>query len=49
MAPLFLTLALDGGDRLASRPGQFTPAGKPAGTHWVGGWLDPRASVDAVE
>jgi hypothetical protein len=39
----FLTSALDKGMLSASRPGRFTP-----GTHCVGGWLDPRAGLDAV-
>jgi hypothetical protein len=26
------------------RPGRFTP-----GTHWIGGWVDPRAGMDNVE
>jgi hypothetical protein len=31
------TSALVGGERLASRPGRFTP-----GTHWIGSWVGPR-------
>jgi len=37
----FLTLALDGGGWLASRPGHFTP-----GTHWIGGWVEPRTGPE---
>jgi hypothetical protein len=33
----------------ASRPCRFTPGGKAIGTHWVGGCVDPRAGLDAVE
>jgi hypothetical protein len=40
----FLTSALVGGERSALRPGQFT-----SGTHWIGGWVDPRAGLDDVE
>jgi hypothetical protein len=41
---IFLTSALVGGEWSASRPGRFTP-----GTHWIGGWVDPGASLDDVE
>jgi hypothetical protein len=37
---IFLTSALTGGECSASRPGRFTP-----GIHWIGGWVDPRASL----
>jgi len=39
----FLTSALDGGECSASRPGRFTPVERAPGTHWLGGWVDPRA------
>jgi hypothetical protein len=41
---IFLTSALTGGELSASRLGRFTP-----GTHWIGSWVDPRASLDDVE
>jgi hypothetical protein len=41
---IFLTSALAGDERSASRPGRFTP-----GTHWIGDWVDPRADLDDVE
>jgi hypothetical protein len=44
-----ITLALDGGEWLASRPGRFTPRKRALGTHWIGGWLSPRAGVDAID
>jgi hypothetical protein len=44
MAPPFLTLALDGGEWSALHPCHFTPF-----THWIGGWVGPRAGLDAVE
>jgi hypothetical protein len=44
----FLTSALDGGERSASRPDRFTPRERAAGTHWIGGWVGPRAFLDAV-
>jgi hypothetical protein len=46
---IILTSALAGGEWSASRPGRFTPDEKDPGTHWKGGWVDPRASLDDVE
>jgi hypothetical protein len=44
----FLTSALDGGEWSASRPGRVLPPGKRTpGTHWIGGWVGPRAGLDA--
>jgi hypothetical protein len=43
-----LTPALGGGERSASRPGRFTPRDRSPGTHWIGGWVGPRAVLDAV-
>jgi hypothetical protein len=45
----FLTLALVGGEWSASRPGRFTPGERDSGTHWIEGWVSPRASLDDVE
>jgi hypothetical protein len=42
------TSALDGGEWSASRPGRFTPRERDPGTHWIGGWVGPRAVLDAV-
>jgi hypothetical protein len=47
--PPFLTLALDGGEWPASHPGCFTAGERAPGTHWIGGWVGPRASLEAVE
>jgi hypothetical protein len=44
----FLTSALDGGEWSASRPGRFTHREGTPGTHWIGGWVGPRAVLDAV-
>jgi hypothetical protein len=33
---------------IASHPGHFTPREKALGTHWIGGWVGPRAVLDAV-
>jgi hypothetical protein len=43
-----LTSALDGGEWSASRPGRFPPRDRAPGTHWIGGWVGPRAGLDAV-
>jgi hypothetical protein len=29
-----------------SRPGRFAPGERAPGTHWIGGWVDPRAGLD---
>jgi hypothetical protein len=42
------TSALDGGECLTSRPGLFTPRERAPGTHWIEGWVGPRAVLDAV-
>jgi hypothetical protein len=42
-----LTSALDGDDWSASRPGRFTPRETAPGTHWIGGWVGPRAVLEA--
>jgi hypothetical protein len=46
IAPSILTLALQWSD---SRPNRLTPGENAPSTHWVGGWLGPRAGLDAVE
>jgi hypothetical protein len=43
-----LTLALDGGEWSASCPSPLTPRERALGTHWIGGWVGPRASLDMV-
>jgi hypothetical protein len=43
-----LTSALDGDEWLGSRPGRFTPRERAPGAQWRGGWVDPRAALDAV-
>jgi hypothetical protein len=45
----FLTSALAGSEWSASRPGRLTPRERAPGTHWIGGWVDPRAGLDDVE
>jgi hypothetical protein len=44
IAPPFLILTLDGGEFSAICPFHFTP-----GTHWIGGWVGPRAGLDSGE
>jgi hypothetical protein len=35
-------------ERSASRPGRFAPRERAPGTDWIGGWVGPRAVLDAV-
>jgi hypothetical protein len=44
-----LTSALDGGKWSATRSGRFTPKERAADIHCIGGWVDPRDGLDAVE
>jgi hypothetical protein len=44
-----LTSALDGGEWSASRSGHFTARERVPSTHWIGGWVGLRASLDAVK
>jgi hypothetical protein len=44
----FLTSAQDGGDWPDSRPGRFSPGERSRLTHCIGGYVGPRASLDAV-
>jgi hypothetical protein len=46
---IVLTSALVGGEWSVSRPCRFTPGEREHGTHWIGGWVDPRACLDNVE
>jgi hypothetical protein len=43
-----LPSALDGGEWSVSRPSRFTPRERAPGTHWVRGWVGPRAVLDTV-
>jgi hypothetical protein len=45
---VFLTSALVGGEWSASRPARFTAGERTPGTHWIGGWVGPRAGLGAV-
>jgi hypothetical protein len=44
----FLTLALDGGEWPVLHPGHFTPGVKTPITHWIGGWVGPKAGLHMV-
>jgi hypothetical protein len=46
---VFLTLALDGGEWPASRPGRFTLGERAPGTHCIGGWVGLRTGLDDVK
>jgi hypothetical protein len=46
---IFLTCSLVEGECSASRSGRFTSAERTSGTHWIGGWVNPRASLDDLE
>jgi hypothetical protein len=46
---IVLTSGLVGGEWSASRPCRFIPVERSPGTHWIGGWVDPRASLDDLE
>jgi hypothetical protein len=35
------------GEWSASCPGRFTPGERASGTHWIRGWVDPRADLDS--
>jgi hypothetical protein len=46
---VFSTATLVGGEWSASRPGCFTPGERGPGTHWLGGWVDPRTGLNEME
>jgi hypothetical protein len=46
--PPSLISALEGGEWSDSRPGRFTSGGIVPGTRWIGGWVCPKAGLDAV-
>jgi hypothetical protein len=48
MAPYFFTSALNAGEWSASRPGRSIPRERDPGTHGLGCWMSPRASLGAV-
>jgi hypothetical protein len=46
---IFLTSALAGCEWSALRRSRFTPGKRAPGTHWIGGWVDPRSGLNDVE
>jgi hypothetical protein len=44
-----LTSALVGGEWSTSRTGRFTPGEGAPCAHWIGGWVDLRASLEDLE
>jgi hypothetical protein len=49
MAPPFLTSGLDGVEWSALHTSRFTREERAPCTHWIGGWVGPRAGLDAVQ
>jgi hypothetical protein len=47
--PHFLDLGTSWKQWSASRPCRFTSGERAPGTHWIGGWMGPRAGLDDVE
>jgi len=45
---MFLTLALDGGERSTSCPRHATPEKRALSTHFTESWAGPTASLDVV-
>jgi hypothetical protein len=46
---MYRSTFLVGGERSTSRPGRFTTGEIVPGAHWIGGWVDLRASLDDME
>jgi hypothetical protein len=44
----FFTSEINGREWSASLPGHFNLRERATGTHWIGGWVGPRAVLDAV-
>jgi hypothetical protein len=45
IVPSILTWTLDGGEGSTSRLGPFITLEKAPSTHWIGGWVGPRAGL----
>jgi hypothetical protein len=46
---IFFTSALVVGEWSTSRPGRFNREERAPDTHFIGGWVDPRAVLDNME
>jgi hypothetical protein len=46
---VFFISAIVGGEWSASCTGRFTPEERALYTHWIGGWVDPRAGLDDMK
>jgi hypothetical protein len=46
---IFSTSALVAGEWSASRPSRCIPEERAPGTHWIEGWVGPRAGLDDME
>jgi hypothetical protein len=44
-----MTSAIVGGEWKASRSAVLLTGEKAPGTHWIGGWVDPRPGLDNAE
>jgi hypothetical protein len=44
-----MTSLLVGGEWSASSLCRFIPVERAPGTHWIGGWMDPKAGLDDTE
>jgi hypothetical protein len=49
LAPPFLTSSPGGDEWSASRLGHITPGERAPSTYWIGGWVCPKAGLDAME
>jgi hypothetical protein len=47
-APLLIS-ALDEDELSTSLPNRFNPRARAICTHWIGGWVGPRAGLDSVQ
>jgi len=45
---MYFNLTLYGGEWLASCPGCCTPGERALVTHWIGGWVGPRTSLNTI-
>jgi hypothetical protein len=49
VAPVLLALVLDGGEWSVAPFGCFIAGETAPGTHFIGGWVGPRAGMDSME